>query len=212
MALDRKTSRIELVEGRGIPLPGNDIDTDRIIPARFMKCVTFDDLAPYVFYDARFGEDGSKKDHPFNDPRFTGASILIVGRNFGCGSSREHAPQALYRSGIRGLVGESFAEIFSDNCAGIGLPIAAAAAEDLAALKALVAELPRTTVALDLERRELRYAGRAVPVAFAEQARRAFLEGSWDSTRELLSAEKEIRRVASQLPYLNQFRASGDHP
>ena len=109
--------KIKTISGRGLPLLGNDIDTDQIIPARYMKCVTFDDLGKYVFYDARFSANGNKKDHPFNQEKYKDAKILIVNRNFGCGSSREHAPQSLMRFGIAAIVGESFAEIFSGNCA-----------------------------------------------------------------------------------------------
>ena len=118
MALEKITS----VTGRSVVVPGDDIDTDRIIPARFMKCVTFDGLGEYMFYDVRFFEDGSEKPHPLNDPRFAGASILLSGENFGCGSSREHAPQAMYRFGIRAVIAESFAEIFFGNSTTLGMP------------------------------------------------------------------------------------------
>ena len=116
-----ETRRVR-VEGRAIPLPGDDIDTDRIIPARYLREITFESLGQYAFIDERFDEKGIKRDHPLNDPRFSGASIMLVNRNFGCGSSREHAPQALMRWGIRAVVGESFAEIFYGNCLALGIP------------------------------------------------------------------------------------------
>src|SRR5690606_14986619 len=114
--------KIVKVQGRGVYVPGDDIDTDRIIPARFMKCVTFDGLGAYAFYDARFDEQGNSKGHPLDDPRFRGATILLSNSNFGCGSSREHAPQALSKFGIRAIIAESFAEIFFGNATTLGMP------------------------------------------------------------------------------------------
>ncbi|MCB1940385.1 MAG: 3-isopropylmalate dehydratase small subunit, partial [Rhodocyclaceae bacterium] len=147
MALDKITS----VAGTAVYVPGSDIDTDRIIPARFMKCVTFDGLGDYLFYDVRKNEDGSDKPHPLNDPRFAGASILLSGVNFGCGSSREHAPQAIYRYGFRGVIAESFAEIFFGNCTTLGIPCAAASGADIRALAAAVEADPSIEVSIDVE-------------------------------------------------------------
>ena len=138
MALDKITS----VTGRGVFVAGDDIDTDRIIPARFMKCVTFDDLGQYMFYDVRFFEDGTEKKHVLNDPRHQNASILISGVNFGCGSSREHAPQALYRAGFRAVIAESFAEIFFGNSVTLGMPCVEATAESLRTLVAAIQSDP----------------------------------------------------------------------
>src|SRR5215218_9764239 len=148
MALEKITS----VTGRGVYVPGNDIDTDRIIPARFMKCVTFDGLGEYAFYDVRKNADGTDKPHPLNDPRFKGASILLSGTNFGCGSSREHAPQALYRFGFRAVIAESFAEIFFGNCTTLGIPCAVAAAADMKRLREAVEKDPQITVTVDVEK------------------------------------------------------------
>src|SRR5438876_2530381 len=141
---------ITSITGRAVNVPGNDIDTDRIIPARFMKCVTFDGLGEYAFYDVRKNADGSDKPHPLNDPRFKGASILLSGANFGCGSSREHAPQALYRFGFRAVIAESFAEIFFGNCTTLGIPCVVAAPADIRALADEIERVPNLEVTVDL--------------------------------------------------------------
>lgn len=192
---------IKNIESRAVVIPGNDIDTDRIIPARFMKCVTFDDLGQYAFYDARFNADGSATDHPLNDPQNRGAEILVVGANFGCGSSREHAPQALKRFGIRAIIGESFAEIFNDNCASIGLPIARAEVKDLEQLRAWVAKHTQDNVEFDLEKETVSTKDFSFALRMTSAARRAFLDGTWDSTASLLEAKEEIRNVQKNLPY-----------
>lgn len=158
MALEK----IEKRTGRAVPVPGDDIDTDRIIPARFMKCVTFDGLGEYAFYDERKNEDGSDKDHPMNKPEFEGASILLSGSNFGCGSSREHAPQSLYRWGIRAVVAESFAEIFFGNSIGLGIPCVCATTADIRALSAAVAKDPTLEVTVDVVNRTVSGGGAAV--------------------------------------------------
>lgn len=203
---EQNSSKIRTVSGRGIPVPGNDIDTDRIIPARFMKCVTFDDLGQYAFYDARFGENGVKKDHAFNNPKFKGATILIVNRNFGCGSSREHAPQSLYRWGIRAIVGESFAEIFHDNCTAIGLPVMTAEREGIENLMTFVKDDPEATLDIDLVKKELSYGDFTLSIHQPDQTRKALTEGTWDSTAELLSAMDEIKQAAARIPYMNGYR------
>ncbi|MBI3012100.1 MAG: 3-isopropylmalate dehydratase small subunit [Elusimicrobia bacterium] len=195
------SKRIQTVSGRGVFVSGNDIDTDRIIPARYLKCVTFDDLGKYLFYDARFNEDGSPKKHTLNEEKYKGASILIVNRNFGCGSSREHAPQAIMRSGIRAIVGESFAEIFADNCTAMGLPLAAASPEDIANLISFVADDPSCEIRVDLEKQELAYGDFSISIRQTPQTRSAFMQGTWDSTAELLSATEKIKETASKLPY-----------
>jgi 3-isopropylmalate/(R)-2-methylmalate dehydratase small subunit len=201
------SSAIKTVSGRGVPVPGNDLDTDRIIPAKFMKCVTFDELGPYAFYDARFNEDGSKKDHAFNEEKFKGASILIVNANFGCGSSREHAPQSLKRYGIKAIIGESFAEIFADNCTAIGLPVVTASRDDVEKLMAQVRAEPRAEIRIDLERQEAAFGGQTIPVKQPDQMRKALTQGTWDSTAELLSAADAIRATAGRLPYPNAFKS-----
>lgn len=199
-------SAIQIVSDRGLPLSGNDIDTDRIIPARFMKCVTFDELGKYAFYDARFHPDGTPKEHPFNEEKYKGAAILIVNRNFGCGSSREHAPQSLKRFGIKAIIGESFAEIFSDNCTAIGLPIVIAQKEDVENLMAFVREKPEAIITVDLQKQEAIYGDFSISIVQPEQVKTALTKGTWDTTAELLSAENQIKEVAGRIPYLNGFQ------
>lgn len=196
---------IKEVRGRAVPMPGDDIDTDRIIPARFMKCVTFEELGPYAFYDERFHADGSKKAHPFNDERYRGASLLVVGKNFGCGSSREHAPQSLMRFGIKALIGESFAEIFSDNCTTLGIPVVMAERSDCDNLMMFVKEDPACEVEVDLTMKTVSYGDFSFQLKVKESSRKALLSGRWDSTSYLLDQTAKIREVAGRLPYLNGY-------
>lgn len=198
MALEKITQ----VAGRGVYVPGNDIDTDRIIPARFMKCVTFDGLGEYLFYDVRKNADGSDKPHPLNEPRFKGASILLSGANFGCGSSREHAPQAIQKYGFRAVVAENFAEIFFGNCTTLGMPCATAARTDIAKIAAAIEANPQTEVVVDVARQEIRFAGQTVKAAFRESARDALVNGRWDSIGELLDGKAAVVKTAAKLPYL----------
>jgi 3-isopropylmalate/(R)-2-methylmalate dehydratase small subunit len=198
-------SIIASVRGRGVPIPGNDIDTDRIIPARFMKCVTFDGLGEYAFYDVRHDADGRPIDHPMNDRRYAGASVLLVGRNFGCGSSREHAPQALARAGITALIGVSFADIFAGNCAQVGLVAVEAAETEVERLAQLCAESPSTEITIDLERMEVLTEGYSFSVNMPPSRRRNFLAGEWDSAATLLANEASARATATRLPYLAAF-------
>lgn len=199
--------RIEQVVGKPIPLRGNDIDTDRIIPARFMKAVTFEGLGQVVFYDERYDAQGRPKGHVMDDPRFQakGARIAVVNKNFGCGSSREHAPQALLRWGIRALVGESFADIFFGNCVALGMPCVVADEVTVRKLQDLVEQHPGEEMTVDLRVLTVSYLGHTFSVQLPEAARRQFLEGTWDATRILLQAEEEIRRTAQRLPYMRQF-------
>ncbi len=192
--------------GRGLPLRGNDIDTDRIIPARFMKCVTFDDLGQYAFYDARFDGAGQSRGHAYDDPRFKGGEILVVNQNFGCGSSREHAPQALQKSGIKAIIGESFAEIFAGNCTAIGIPAVRAAQENIEALQTLLEQQPDTPVSIDLIKSVIRAGDRlSFPLAIAEAFRKALVAGTWDSTAVLLENDAAIARTAARLPYMKGY-------
>jgi 3-isopropylmalate/(R)-2-methylmalate dehydratase small subunit len=203
------------VTGRGVPVPGDDIDTDRIIPARYLREITFETLGQYAFYDERFDEKGNEKPfpegdkrerkHPLNDPRFRGGSIMIVNRNFGCGSSREHAPQSLMRAGITAFVGESFAEIFSGNCTALGLPAARVSHEDAVALQALVEADPSTTVTVDLGAGSVTAGGRTFRCTFPEADRKSLATGAWDTTAVLLANEKAIRETAKRIPYVNGF-------
>jgi 3-isopropylmalate/(R)-2-methylmalate dehydratase small subunit len=197
------------VRGRGLPLAGDDIDTDRIIPARFLTAVTFEDLGRHAFEDERFDEAGRPKDHPFNDPRYRGAAILIVGRNFGCGSSREHAPQSLMRWGIRAVIGESFAEIFSGNCTAIGVPAVRASRDAVERLARLVASDPSTEISVDLEAGEVRAGGERFPCRMPEGDRKMLATGEWDTTAVLLKNREEIRKTAARLPYMSGFGAEG---
>jgi len=201
---------IERCEGHGIVVRGDDIDTDRIIPARYMKSISFAGLEEFVFADARRTQDGTPKDHPFNEGRFEGASILVVNKNFGCGSSREHAPQALMRWGIRAIVGESFAEIFFGNCTAIGVPAVTASAADVAALMDAVELDPASAVVVDLAAGRLTSRAGTAPIAMPQGARGQLLDGSWDAMRTLLVARDEIERMAGGLPYPARFPAPAE--
>lgn len=198
MALEKITS----VSGKGVYVPGSDIDTDRIIPARFMKCVTFDGLGEYLFYDVRHEADGSLKDHPLNEERFAEASILLSGINFGCGSSREHAPQAIYRAGFRAVIAQSFAEIFFGNCATLGVPCAIATAEQIEQIAAAVDADPSLEITIDVEESAVRFGETSLAVDIPATAREAFLSAKWDPIGELLEAEGEIASTIDQLGYL----------
>lgn len=193
---------ISHVHGTAVPVPGADIDTDRIIPARFLKCVTFDDLAEGMFYDVRFDRDGNSLGHPVDDPRFAGASIMLVGPNFGCGSSREHAPQSIYRCGFRAIIGVSFAEIFFGNSTGIGMPCVCATETDLKALSAAVTADPELGINLDLETMTVSYGEKTISVTMPESAREALLSARWDPIQELLDNSSGIEACAEALPYV----------
>lgn len=193
-------SQIQVISGRGIPLIGSDIDTDRIIPARFLRCVTFDGLGQQVFADDRQQLQGR---HPFDLPEFQGASILVVNENFGCGSSREHAPQALAKWGIQALVGESFAEIFLGNCVAIGIPCVTAESKAIQQLQAAIKETPEASVTVDLSLLQVQCNQSIIPVHMNSGSRQMFLSGQWDSCGQLVINTEQIRATASQLPYLN---------
>lgn len=194
--------KISEVVGRGVTVAGDEIDTDRIIPARFMKCVTFDSMGEYLFYDVRKNEDGSDKEHPLNEERFEGASILLSGANFGCGSSREHAPQAIYRYGFRGIIAESYAEIFFGNCTTLGIPCFIAAKEDIAKISAAIEADPSVEIAMDVENLQIRFGGESVPAVLRESAQMALSAGKFDMIGELKEAEEAVSAIAAKLPYL----------
>ncbi len=200
--------RIRQISGRAVPVIGDDIDTDRIIPARFLKEITFSKMGEYPFYDERFEADGSKKQHPFNDERFAGARILVGNVNFGCGSSREHAPQSLHRWGIQAIIAESFAEIFAGNCVMLGVPAVSASGEDIATLQKLIQEEPDSEFTLDLERMEVRGGSCCnalrIEVNMPESRRNALVEGSWDSTSLLVANSDKVKETAASLPYMGQ--------
>jgi 3-isopropylmalate/(R)-2-methylmalate dehydratase small subunit len=193
------------VSGAALPLRGDDVDTDRIIPAHFLVSITFEGLGEHAFEDDRKAAKAKGKAHPFDDPRFAGARILLVNRNFGCGSSREHAPQALARGGIKAVVGESFSEIFFGNAVAIGLPCVALPGEAIARLQSLVEGAPKSALALDLEARTLTADGKTLPVSIPENAREAFLSGNWDGTSMLLERFADVEAVAAGLPYVAGF-------
>ena len=192
------------VTGPACVLRGDDIDTDRIIPARYLRCVTFDDVGEHAFEDDR---TQAKGDHSLDDERFRGANILVVGQNFGCGSSREHAPQALARWGFDAFVGGSFAEIFFGNCTALGLPCVTLAPGDLADLMDAVDLVPEQTVEVDLEAREVRHRGTGWALAIPDGTRDQLLEGTWNATAVLLGAGDAIEATAKQLPYVSGFQA-----
>jgi 3-isopropylmalate/(R)-2-methylmalate dehydratase small subunit len=190
------------VSGKAVYVPGSDIDTDRIIPARFMKCVTFDGLGEYLFYDVRKHADGTDKEHPLNDERFKGATILLAGVNFGCGSSREHAPQAIYRYGFRAVVAESFAEIFFGNCTTLGIPCAVAGAGEMARLRAAVEANPELEVTIDVVGRRIEYGDEGFAVTIPESAREALVSGHWDAIADLIEGMPRVEATAGALAYM----------
>ena len=191
--------RIETVEGTGCVLRGDDIDTDRIIPARFMKVVTFDDMGRHAFEDAR---KAAKGQHPLDDERYHGASILVVGKNFGCGSSREHAPQALMRFGFNAFIGDSFAEIFAGNCTSLGLPCVTLTESDLTKLMDSIELDPTQEIKIDLRARTVTSRAGQMDAIVPEGVRLQMLEGTWDATRVLLDAGEAIEKTAAALPYI----------
>jgi 3-isopropylmalate/(R)-2-methylmalate dehydratase small subunit len=195
------------IKGTAVPVHGNDIDTDRIIPARYLRTVTFEGLGKHAFEDDRAELTNSGKQHPFDDPQYAKATVLLVNKNFGCGSSREHAPQALLRwnDGIKALVGESFADIFLGNCVTLGVPCIKVSAESVASLMAVVEQNPALEVEVDLERRVVSAGSFSVEFELAEGLRRQFLDGTWDSTTELLANQERIDQVAKRLPYIDSF-------
>jgi len=192
------------IQGTGVPVRGNDIDTDRIIPARYLKEITFSNMGKYPFFDERFDNDGKSKGHPFDDARFKGASVLLVNQNFGCGSSREHAPQSLMRWGVKAIVGESFAEIFAGNCNMLGIPVVTVTPQAAAKLQSLVEKAPKTSLTVDLEKKQVTVeGGEAVPFQMPEPKRQSLLSGTWDSTGMLLANAAKAAETAKRLPYVS---------
>ncbi len=196
------SSIVEKITGRACPLRGNDIDTDRIIPARFMKVVTFDGLGDHLFEDARKQADGK---HAVDDKRFKDAAVLIAEKNFGCGSSREHAPQALLRFGFKAFIAQSFAEIFAGNCCALGLPAVCVSEADGKALADAVELNPTLEVTVDLVAQEIRCGEAVYPASIPEGERKQLLEGTWDATAVLLEAGEAIETKASTIPYVQGF-------
>jgi 3-isopropylmalate/(R)-2-methylmalate dehydratase small subunit len=189
------------VAGRGIPVPGNDIDTDRIIPARFLKTVTNEGLGLHAFEDARKQDP----EHPFNQKAYEGAAVLVAGLNFGCGSSREHAPESLKQWGIKAIVGGSFAEIFFGNCTMLGIPCVAIDNEDVLWLQRMVGRDPKQTVTVDVEKQEVRAGDRVIKGRIPDGARNQLVSGAWNATGVLLEAGDRIEATAQRLPYVSGF-------
>jgi 3-isopropylmalate/(R)-2-methylmalate dehydratase small subunit len=195
---------VTTVEGTGIAVRGNDIDTDRIIPARFLRMITFDDLGQHAFEDDRL----SNPDHPFNNDRYQGASLLLANGNFGCGSSREHAPQALMRWGINAVVSESFAEIFQGNCIAMGIPCVTASSEDVSKFQDHIEVNPTESMTLDLVSKTLTSGDLSIPISLPEGNRKSLLEGAWDAAGMLLEGAGAVKETAASLPYVNGFQGN----
>jgi len=192
---------VNVITGRGIPLRGDDIDTDRIMPARFLRATSFDGLERHLFEDDR----ATRPDHPFNDARFASATLLVVNSNFGCGSSREHAPQGLARAGIRAIVGESFSEIFQGNAAMLGVPCFAAEGQAIERLQTLIEQTPDLTIAARVDSGLIMAGPLRLAATLPAALRDGFLSGQWNPTAMLLDRFDEVRAVADRLPYLNGF-------
>ena len=193
-------NHITEVGGTGVPIPGDDIDTDQILPARFMKEVTFDNMADYLFYDARRDDDGEFNDHPLN--RFDGASIAVINSNFGCGSSREHAPQAMMRWGVDGIVGESYAEIFRDNCKSLGIPAVTTDHETVTDLQEWIENNPDGDINIDVENEAVTYGETTIDVEIDDAMKEALVEGLWDTTALMYSNRSKVEETVAGLPYV----------
>lgn len=192
---------IKQVAGKGVYIPGDDIDTDRIIPARFMKCITFDGLGEYFFYDVRKTEDGQDKPHNLNDARFKDASIIISGNNFGCGSSREHAPQSIMRAGYNAVIAGSFAEIFFGNSTNLGVVCVTASDADREILKNAVEANPELEITINVEDHKIWFGDQYVPCDIKAGARDSLMSGTYDPLDELLSGADEVAKTISGLAY-----------
>lgn len=199
------SSVISAVSGRVVPVRGNDIDTDRIIPARFLRCVTFDGLGAHAFEDDRLQLKALGKTHAFDNPAFAGAKILVGNANFGCGSSREHAPQALAKWGVQAIVAVSYSEIFHGNCVAMGLPAVRVALADSEAIQTAIEADPKAELTVDLQKMQVRVAGATYACQLADGPRSQFLKGTWDALGELVQGLPQVRETAQKLPYLRAF-------
>lgn len=193
------------ITGTAIPIRGNDIDTDQIMPARFLKEITFDNMGNYLFQDLRFEENGAQKPHPLNDEKFKGSNIMVVGRNFGCGSSREHAPQAILRYGIDAIIGLSFAEIFAGNCKALGIPTVTVNERDCESLMTLVESYPNTRFMINIESKTIHYNDVNVDFHLPDDKQQSFLNGTWNALNVLKANEALIHKTAKSLPYVTNF-------
>ena len=195
---------IKKLEGKAVYVPGDDVDTDRIIPARFMKCITFDGLGEYLFYDVRYNEDGSKKRHNLNDDRFSEATIIVSGNNFGCGSSREHAPQSIQKAGFKAVIAGSFAEIFFGNSTNLGVVCVVVGNEDRKQIAELIDQNPEIAVSIDLEALKVNVGEYSFECTIKGDARKSLLDGSFDSLNELLEGNVEVDSIVSGLEYIHE--------
>jgi 3-isopropylmalate/(R)-2-methylmalate dehydratase small subunit len=194
--------KITRISGTALPMPGNNVDTDRIIPARYLKAISFEGLEKHLFTDDRAQLEAKGEVHPFSNPAYQGAAVLIVSENFGCGSSREHAPQAIRRRGIRVVIGESFSEIFFGNSAALGMPCVTASPETVAKLMQIVTADPTAPLTVDLEKLTVTTGDRAFSIDLPTPTRDAFLDGSWDATGLLIDRYEQVDDVAAKLPYV----------
>jgi 3-isopropylmalate/(R)-2-methylmalate dehydratase small subunit len=193
-------SPIKKITGRAVPVEGDDIDTDRIIPARYMRCVTFDGLGEFLFRDIRETPEGQSKNHPIDQAKFKGSTILVSGMNFGCGSSREHAPQAIVRAGYKAVIAGNFAEIFFGNSTTLGLPCVSAKKEDLQALTQLISSEPTTEVEIDLEKLKVNAGKLSFPVSMKASAQQGLLSGRYDAIADLLANLPKAKSMATTIP------------
>jgi len=207
--MSEEITEVEYVSGTGVPVRGNDIDTDQIIPARFLKAVTFEGLGQFAFFDQRFDDEDNPKEHPFNEEKFQGASVLVVNANFGCGSSREHAPQALMRWGIDAIVGESFAEIFAGNCLALGIPTVTVDHETAVTLQDWIEKNPDREIEVDVAAETVTYDGAVVDAKVDDAQRQALVEGIWDTTALMRQNAGAVREVAESLPYVEDDELPG---
>ncbi|HHO55989.1 MAG TPA: 3-isopropylmalate dehydratase small subunit [Trueperaceae bacterium] len=199
MALEK----IKKITGKGIFVSGNDVDTDRIIPARYLKCVTFDGLGEFLFQDVRFDQSGNKTDHVLNSENYKDANIMIVESNFGCGSSREHAPQSIKRAGFDAIIGESFAEIFYGNSLTLGMPCLEASKEQIQEIAAAVEADPNTKIQIDIEKESVSVNGKIYELSLKASAKDALVNGMWDAIAELMANADNVDKTAAQLPYIH---------
>lgn len=193
-------SEVQQIIGRGLPLVGDDIDTDRIIPARFLRCVTFDGLGEHAFEDDRAQSQGQ---HPFDQPQYQGAKVLVVNRNFGCGSSREHAPQAIAKWGITAIIGESFAEIFFGNCVAMGIPCLTADSATVATLQAKIKADPNQDLTVDVVGKQVTCGDWSAALSLADGPHQMLTSGTWDACGQLVDRGDQVKATAAKLPYLN---------
>ena len=197
--IDMSLSSIKKITGRAVPVEGDDIDTDRIIPARYMRCVTFDGLGEFLFRDIRQTQDGKSTNHTIDQAKFKGATILVSGMNFGCGSSREHAPQAIVRAGFKAVIAGNFAEIFFGNSTTLGLPCLSAKKEDLQALTQLISSEPSTEVGINLENLKVTAGKLSFPVTMKASAQQGLLSGRYDAIADLLTNLPKVQELAARL-------------